>query len=292
MIEFDKYIKIPTPVQKLEDELFVKHGLEVFIKRDDLCHDYISGNKFRKLKYNLIEAKKLGLKNIMSFGGAYSNHIAAVAEAGKLFGFNTLGIIRGDELNESSSPTLARAHEAGMRFEFVNRETYKNKEKLAEKFQKTHFIIPEGGTNILATKGMAELIDEDITYKFDYVATACGTGGTMAGLLSNENFKGKVLGFPVLKGAEFLTKDIFELSKKEPELYFDYHFGGYAKYTTELLELIHIFESKHGIKIEQVYTAKMIYGVHELIKKGYFKPKTRLCLLHTGGLQGRLLELN
>jgi 1-aminocyclopropane-1-carboxylate deaminase len=128
MLEFESLINIPTPVFEIFDDLFLENDIKVFVKRDDLTHEQVSGNKFRKLKYNLIEAKNLGFKKILTFGGAYSNHIAAVAEAGFLFGFETLGIVRGDELNEESSPTLKMAFQKGMRFEFVSREAYRNKE--------------------------------------------------------------------------------------------------------------------------------------------------------------------
>jgi 1-aminocyclopropane-1-carboxylate deaminase len=293
MLEFESLINIPTPVFEIFDDLFVENDLKVFVKRDDLTHEHVSGNKFRKLKYNLIEAKNFGFKKIMTFGGAYSNHISAVAEAGLLFGFETLGIIRGDELNEESSPTLKMAFQKGMRFEFVSREAYRNKEKLSSKFSNEYFVIPEGGSNHLALKGVAELLDEQPHPHC--ISTAVGTGGTMAGLLNSVSYAGEVLGFAVLKNGEFLKDEISAfLEKNFPEnaaLETRFHFGGYAKFNDELMSFIKAFESKHCFRLDQVYTGKMFFGVYQKIKEGYFKKGTRIMLLHTGGLQGRFPDL-
>ncbi|OYU68129.1 MAG: 1-aminocyclopropane-1-carboxylate deaminase [Cytophagaceae bacterium BCCC1] len=293
MLEFESLINIPTPVFEIFDDLFVENDIKVFVKRDDLTHEQVSGNKFRKLKYNLIEAKNLGFKKILTFGGAYSNHIAAVAEAGFLFGFETLGIVRGDELNEESSPTLKMAFQKGMRFEFVSREAYRNKEKLSTKFSNEYFVIPEGGSNHLALKGVAELLDEQPHP--EYICTAVGTGGTMAGLLNNSDYKGRVLGFAVLKNSDFLIDEVSVFLEKSfpdnAELETKFHFGGYARYNDELLRFIRGFELKHGFYLDQVYTGKMFFGVYQKIKEGHFKKGTRIILLHTGGLQGRLPDL-
>ncbi|MCP9765872.1 1-aminocyclopropane-1-carboxylate deaminase/D-cysteine desulfhydrase [Lacihabitans soyangensis] len=293
MLEFESLINIPTPVIEIFEDLFVENDVKVFVKRDDLTHVHVSGNKFRKLKYNFIEAKNLGFKKILTFGGAFSNHIAAVAEAGLLFGFETLGIIRGDELNETSSPTLKFANQKGMRFKFVSREAYRNKADLAANFSSEYFIIPEGGSNHLALKGVSELLDEQ--QHPDYICTAVGTGGTMAGLLNNVNYKGEVLGFAVLKNGDFLKDDISVFLEKNfpenAELETRFHFGGYAKYNDELLDFVKVFELKHSFRLEQVYTGKMFFGVYQKIKEGYFKKGTRIMLLHTGGLQGRLSDL-
>jgi 1-aminocyclopropane-1-carboxylate deaminase len=293
MLEFESLINIPTPVIEIFEDLFVENDVKVFVKRDDLTHEHVSGNKFRKLKYNLIEAKNLGFKKILTFGGAFSNHIAAVAEAGFLFGFETLGIIRGDELNETSSPTLKFANQKGMRFNFVSREAYRNKADLAANFSSEYFVIPEGGSNHLALKGVSELLDEQ--QHPDYICAAVGTGGTMAGLLGNENYKGEVLGFAVLKNGDFLKDDISVFLEKNfpenAELVTRFHFGGYAKYNDELLDFVKLFEFKHGFRLEQVYTGKMFFGLYQKIKEGYFKKGTRIMLLHTGGLQGRLSSL-
>jgi len=293
MLEFESLINIPTPLIEILDDLFVENDVKVFVKRDDLTHEHVSGNKFRKLKYNLLEAKNMGFKKILTFGGAFSNHIAAVAEAGFLFGFDTLGLIRGDELNAESSPTLKFATQKGMKFEFVSREAYRNKADLTSVFSNEYFVIPEGGSNYLALKGVAELLEEQL-YP-DYICTAVGTGGTMAGLLSNVKYEGEVLGFTVLKNGDFLKDEVsFFLEKDFPEnaeLETRFHFGGYAKYNDELLSFIKTFESKHDFLLDQVYTGKMFFGVYQKIKEGFFKKGTRIVLLHTGGLQGRLSGL-
>jgi 1-aminocyclopropane-1-carboxylate deaminase len=289
-IDFDKYIKIPTPLVEIHEEIFENHEISVFVKRDDLCHPYVSGNKFRKLKYTLLEAQKIGKTKLLTYGGAYSNHIRAVAEAGNLFGFETLAFIRGEELKPDSNTTLGYAHEVGMKLNFVTRTAYQNKEKLAQAYENSHIIIPEGGTMPTALPGVAELLAENPEHDFDYVCTALGTGGTMAGLLSNTNFKGQIIGFPAIKGADFLIDDIRTLlpnNKKEIILEKAYHFGGYGKHTSELIEFCKTFEAKHNIPLEQVYTGKMIFGFYDLIKKNRFKKGSKIMLLHTGGLQGR-----
>jgi 1-aminocyclopropane-1-carboxylate deaminase len=293
MLEFESLINIPTPLIEILDDLFVENDVKVFVKRDDLTHEHVSGNKFRKLKYNLLEAKNMGFKKILTFGGAFSNHIAAVAETGFLFGFDTLGLIRGHELNAESSPTLKFATQKGMKFAFVSREAYRNKADLTSAFSDEYFVIPEGGSNYLALKGVAELLDEQPFP--DYVCTAVGTGGTMAGLLSNVKYEGEVLGFAVLKNGDFLKDEVSVFLEKDfpenAELETRFHFGGYAKYNDELLNFIKTFEFKHGFLMDQVYTGKMFFGVYQMIKEGYFKKGTRIMLLHTGGLQGRLLGL-
>jgi 1-aminocyclopropane-1-carboxylate deaminase len=289
-IDFDKYFKIPTPLVEIREKLFDDKRVRVFVKRDDLCHADISGNKFRKLKYILEDAKKEKKNTLLTFGGAFSNHIRAVAEAGYLFGFKTVAYIRGEELHQGSNSTLAYAHERGMELIFVSREDYRNKEKLAQMHDETCYVIPEGGSSKLALSGVSELIDENLENDFTHICTAVGTGGTMAGLLSNMNFEGEILGFAVLKDAEFLKNDIMNLlGKKETpiSLQLDYNFGGYAKHTPELINFCLEFEKKHNIPLEQIYTGKMMYGFYDLVQKNHFKSDDKIMLLHTGGLQGR-----
>ena len=291
LIDFEKHIKIPTPLQEIREKLFESKGVRVFVKRDDLCHPDISGNKFRKLKYTLEFAKSQGKTALLTFGGAYSNHIRAVAEAGRLFDFETRAFIRGEELHEDSNSCLAYAHQRGMKLMFIDREAYRDKENLAKDYLHTHFIIPEGGSMPTALPGLAELVDEDeIVINSNYICTAVGTGGTMAGLLSNKDYQGKVLGFAVLKDGGFLENDISELLDNKAikkHINLDFHFGGYAKYTPELIEFCLDFEQKHNIPLEQVYTGKMVFGFYDLLQKDYFKPGSTIILLHTGGLQGR-----
>lgn len=268
------------------------NNISLDIKRDDLIHPIISGNKFRKLKFNLIEAKNQRQTTLLTFGGAFSNHILAVAAAGKEYGFKTIGIIRGEELESKiqSNPTLKKAQEFGMIFDFISREEYRNKsnpefvKKFGQKFG-DFYLIPEGGTNELAIIGCEEILtEEDANY--DFICCAVGTGGTISGIINSSKKNQKVLGFPALKG-DFLTEDIRKFAKKNNwELITDYHFGGYAKFDTTLIEFINDFYKKHQVPLDPIYTSKMVFGVFDLVQKGYFPPNSRILVIHTGGLQG------
>ena len=286
----------PTPLQKIEDKIFDSAGVNLFIKRLDLIHPEISGNKWYKLKYNLAEAKRKNYDTILTFGGAFSNHIYSTAAAGKLLGFKTIGIIRGEE-RLSLNPTLEFAEQCGMRIHYLDRNSYKIKNSkeaissLKEKFGK-FYLIPEGGSNLFAVKGCAEIIGE-IEMNFDYICTACGTGGTLAGLISALNENQYALGFAVLKGADFLNENVNSLLKNfytklknNWQIIFDYHFGGYAKINSELLEFIFSFESRHSIKLEPIYSGKMLFGIYDLIRKGFFPKDSKIIDLHNGGMQG------
>jgi 1-aminocyclopropane-1-carboxylate deaminase len=281
-----------SSLQKLDIPLFKDLGIDLFIKRDDLLHPEISGNKWRKLKYNLFELEKSNKSGFITFGGAYSNHLHAVAAAGKEFDFETVGIVRGEK-PAVLSPTLQNCLELGMKLIFVSREEYRLKEKssaIAE-IVGSHselLLLPEGGANQFALKGCEEIVDE-IAVPFDYLCLACGTGATMAGILSSNKTDFQTIGFPVLKGGDFIANQITLLN---PNVHFklktDYHFGGYAKYTSELLEFIREFETQTSIQLDQVYTGKMIFGVFDLARKGFFKRGEKIIALHTGGLQGRI----
>ena len=266
--------------------------VSLFIKRDDLIHPTISGNKFRKLKYNLAQAKSENKETLLTFGGAFSNHILAVAAAGNEQGFRTIGIIRGEELADkiSENPTLQKALDFGMVFEFVGREVYREKaspkfiHQLAEKFG-DFYLIPEGGTNDLAIKGCEEILTAS-DGKFDYICCAVGTGGTISGLINCSKNSQQVLGFPALKG-DFLREDICKfVSKTNWNLITDYHFGGYAKVSEELILFINEFYQKHKIPLDPIYTGKMMFGVLDLINKNYFPENSKILVIHTGGLQG------
>ena len=267
-------------------------GINLVIKRDDLIHPFVSGNKFRKLKYNLLQAKAENQSALLTFGGAYSNHIAAVAYSGKENGFQTIGIIRGDELADKieSNPTLNFAQKCGMQFEFVSRETYrlKTEESFLEQLQQKYgafYLIPEGGTNAFAIQGCEEILTpEDAS--FDYVACAIGTGGTISGLINSVLPHQKVLGFPALKG-EFLQDEIRKFVRHENwELITDYHFGGYGKVSPDLIDWINRFYAQTQIPLDPVYTGKMVFGILDLIAKNYFPENANILLIHTGGLQG------
>ena len=276
--------------QKITYEL--PKGITLEIKREDLLHPFVSGNKFRKLKYNVLQAKAENQSVLLTFGGAFSNHIAAVAYAGKEQGFETIGVIRGDELRDkiSENPTLSFAQECGMRFEFVTREAYRHKtetafiEQLQVKFG-SFYLVPEGGTNDLAVKGCEEILTEFDAH-FDFVCSAVGTGGTISGLINSALPHQKVLGFPALKG-DFLQNEIHKfVNNKNWELITDYHFGGYGKVTTEFIEWMNWFYAQTGIPLDPIYTGKMVFGVMDLIQRNYFPPKSKILMIHTGGLQG------
>jgi len=276
--------------QKITYEL--PNGISLEIKREDLLHPFISGNKFRKLKYNLLQAKAENQETVLTFGGAYSNHIAAVAYAGKEQGFNTIGVIRGEELTSkiAENPTLQFAQECGMQFEFVTREAYRLKTEpdfivnLEQKFG-SFYLVPEGGTNEYAIKGCEEILTEEDA-KFDFVCCAVGTGGTISGIINSALPHQKVLGFPALKG-DFLRDEIRKFAaNKNWELLTDYHFGGYGKVNEELVQFINKFYEQTQVPLDPIYTGKMVFGVLDLIQKNYFPNNAKILLIHTGGLQG------
>ncbi len=268
------------------------YGVSVCVKREDRIHPFISGNKYRKLKYNLQEAQQFGLDTLLTFGGAYSNHIAAVASAGKEYGVKTVGVIRGEELYSKikDNPTLSFAKEQGMQFKFVSRSDYRDKESitfidnLKQEFGE-FYLVPEGGTNTLAVKGCEEILTEADNV-FDYICCAVGTGGTISGLINASGEHQKILGFPALKG-DFLSDNISKfVAKKNWELITNFHFGGYAKINKELVDFINDFKSLQNIPLDPVYTGKLMFGVYKLIEKGYFKKNANVLVIHTGGLQG------
>jgi 1-aminocyclopropane-1-carboxylate deaminase len=283
-----------TPIQPIKHPLLKAMKLEVMVKREDLNHPYVSGNKWWKLKYNLEEARNQHKDTLLTFGGAFSNHIYATAAAANELGFKSIGVIRGEELS-ASNKTLSFARSMGMQLHFVSRERYRFKtesdfeEALHQKWG-DFYLIPEGGTNTLAIQGVEEwgsqLLNEA---SFDYLCCACGTGGTLAGLISAMPEK-EIIGFSSLKG-DFLRTEVQKLVKNPSShwtINSDYHFGGYARYNAELLNFIDSFERQTQLPLEQVYTGKMLYGVIDLAKKGYFPTGSRILILHTGGLQGKV----
>ena len=281
-------------------------GIILDMLREDELHEQISGNKYRKLKYNLQRAKELGKHTLLTFGGAYSNHIAATAAAGAEFGFKTIGIIRGDELAHFSSeklwsnPTLHFAKSQGMQFEFVSRTAYREKtsqhflDALLKKFG-DFYMVPEGGTNAFAVRGCEEILD-DRCADYDVICVAVGTGGTISGLINSCSIEQKIIGFPALKG-NFLEAEInkYVLRTSNWSLNTSYSFGGYGKVSEELITFINGFKARSGIPLDPVYTGKMLFGIVDLVKEGYFARGTKILAVHTGGLQGiegmnRLLE--
>ena len=285
-----------TPLTEISDPILDEKQIKLFIKREDLTDKFISSNKWYKLKYNLIEAEKLGYKTLLTFGGAFSNHIHATAATGKKYGFKTIGVIRGEE-HLPLNPTLSFARENGMILEYLDRKSYRDKydkgwiDRLKNKYG-DFYLIPEGGSNHLAIKGVAEIIP-GLDINFDFICSACGTGGTLAGLVLGLNSKSFALGFSVLKGGGFLYQNIRSLLshyQKENlnnwQINLDYHFGGYAKMNRELIKFCKDFEQQHNIPIEPIYTGKMFYGIFDLIKNNYFPKNSTIVAIHTGGLQG------
>ena len=284
-----------TPILELKNQQTERLDLRLLLKCEYQNHPFISGNKWWKLKYNLVEAQRLDKDTLLTFGGAYSNHIYATAAAAKELGLKSIGIIRGEKVLPLN-PTLAFAESCGMRLEFVSREDYRHKtqevfiRQLQNKFG-DFYLIPEGGTNELAVKGVTEFASSVLhETEFDYLCLPVGTGGTMAGMVIGFEGSKTILGFSVLKGGEFLNDEVKKWSGHSIDnwsIVEDYHFGGYAKTTKELEIFITEFETQHHVPLDQVYTAKMMFGVFDLVKKGVFKKGTTILVLHTGGLQGR-----
>lgn len=281
-----------TPLQQVTDEILLQKKINLFIKRDDLIDEHLSGNKFFKLKYNLIDAAENNYSTLLSFGGAYSNHIYSLAYAGKIFGFKTIGVIRGEE-HLPLNPTLSFAKECGMEFYYLSRSDYRKKyseeilSRLKKKFGDFYFI-PEGGSNFLAVRGCSE-IPKRIEANYDYILCACGTGGTIAGIIDGSDEISKVIGVAVLKNASFLKNDISKISqtkKSNWEILLDYHFGGYAKFDNELIQFIKYFEKKFNIPLEPIYTGKMLFAIYDLTKKNFFPENCTIVAYHSGGLQG------
>lgn len=277
------------------DEINTKNirlNSQIYLKPEYEIHPKVSGNKFRKLKYNIQDFRKSECKGILTFGGAFSNHIAATAVAGNILGFKTLGIIRGLELakNIENNPTLKYANENGMKLEFISRVDYrkKNQNGFIKSLLRKHpeyYIIPEGGTNDLAVKGCEEILCNN-DFDFDIICCSIGTGGTISGIINASNPNQKILGFPALKNSS-IHKDICKFVKQSNwKLIDDYHFGGYAKVNTELIEFMNDFKKEFKITLDPIYTAKMVYGVFDLIKKKVISNDDKVLVIHTGGLQG------
>ncbi|HAS39570.1 MAG TPA: 1-aminocyclopropane-1-carboxylate deaminase [Microscillaceae bacterium] len=289
-------------LQKLKDDTLDQYKISLWVYRIDLIHPQVSGNKWYKLKYNLLEAQKQGHQKLLTFGGAYSNHIYATAAAGKIQGIETIGVIRGEE-HTPLNPTLQFAVDCGMHLHYMDRATYREKKSpevlnTLKQIFGSFYLVPEGGSNALAVKGCTEILPE-VEESFDVVTTACGTGGTLAGLVAHLPAHQQVLGFPALKGGDFLYDDVEQLltayytafnlpretTQNRYRLITDYHFGGYAKKKPELLAFIEHFTTQHQIPLEWIYTGKMFYGLYDLIKKNYFSPHTKILALHTGGIR-------
>lgn len=316
-------LKAPQ-IQPLYDPFIEQAGLNLFVQREDLLHPTLSGNKWYKLKWNLIKARQLGYQTLLSFGGAYSNHIHALAAAGQLFGFKTIGVIRGDELaarqDAELSPTLWDAKQNGMQLLYVSRTQYRHKQSPAfiETLKQDYgdfYCIPEGGNNLLGVQGCAQMLRPVVGQFSDRcpdkakpiwpnwicvpIGTGCSLAGLVYGLKQQSQQDSQVLGINVLKGAQYTEAeirsqlaDLFEGTLESVDLNsqwqvnHNYHFGGYGKRGQALSDFMAWFQQQHQIILDPVYTAKLFYGVYDLIKKGFFAPGGSIMLIHTGGLQG------
>lgn len=291
---------ITSLLQPLAEPTAVARGVRLLLWRDDLAHPDLPGNKARKLKHNLAAARRQGHRTLLTFGGAYSNHIAAVAAAGRLFNFQTVGLIRGDvpAPGTALNPTLARATADGMALHYLDRATYRRRaepEFLAEVLAEygPAYVLPEGGTNALALPGCAELaaeIREQVA--FDTLAVAVGTGGTLAGLLTGLAGAEQAVGVAALRNGGFLRAEVDALTRAaigqvhaNYSVHTNYHFGGYAKYSAPLLDFIAQFRQRHGVLLDPIYTSKLLFGVLDLIAQGYFAPGSTVVAIHTGGQQ-------
>lgn len=285
----------PVPVTQIQDPLLEIAGVSLYLQREDLVHPAVSGNKWYKLKYNLQQARQEGHHTLLTFGGAYSNHIYATAAAGQARGFRTIGIIRG-EATKPLNYTLRQARAMGMQLHYVDRQTYRHKHEMSfikdlHRQLGDFYLLPEGGTNMLAVKGSIEI--GRYTTGFDYVCSSIGTGGTLAGIAIAMNGSGKLLGFPALKHGAFLIDEVNALTRSQVGQAFSnihmidqYHFGGYAKFKPGLIAFINRFYQEQQILLDPVYTGKMLYGIYDMVSNHYFPAGSRILAIHTGGLQG------
>jgi 1-aminocyclopropane-1-carboxylate deaminase len=285
-------LQLPSPLEELADDRLRAADIHLYLKRDDLINPEIPGNKWRKLKYNIEEAQRQGRRLLLTFGGAYSNHIRATAAAGYFFGFSTIGVIRGEE-HLPLNPSLAYAASRGMRLTYMDRTAYREKMNpdmitgLQERFG-DFYLLPEGGTNANAVRGCAE-IPAEISQPFSVICCPCGTGGTLAGIVGGLREGQRALGFSVLRGGEFLALQVKELQAQafgavssNWAIEHGYHFGGFARRRPGLDQFIADFRDRHGLTLDWVYTAKMMYGLYALAAQAAFPPGTSLVAVITG----------
>ena len=297
-----------SPLQRLQSPFLEEANVLLYVKRDDLIHPQFGGNKWRKLKYNLIQAREKQFDTLLTFGGAWSNHIYATAAAGKHFGFKTIGFIRGEQ-HSPLNATLSFAKACGMQLHYLTRAEYRQKnealfiQNLKQQFGNV-YILPEGGSNALAIKGCKEIVNEinqQLDRPFDIICCASGTGATLAGLISaikptSAKHKSWAIGFSALKGGHFLKDDVSQFlnsittaADESPDnwrIETRFHFGGYAKVNDELIHFMQEFQSQYGFALDAVYTGKMFYGLFNLIQNKTFERGTTIIALHSGGLQG------
>jgi 1-aminocyclopropane-1-carboxylate deaminase len=280
-----------APIEALTDGIFEAKGVQVFLKREDYSHPFISGNKWRKLKYHLLEAERQEKKQLVTFGGAYSNHLLATAAAAAKYNFSSYGFVRGEKVE---NPVLRLCALFGMQLHFVSRTEYQHKEALFQNHfgsNQDAFFIPEGGSGQLGEQGVSEIMQEPKMQAFDVILASVGTGGTLKGLIKgivDNNLNSKVHGIVVLKGAEQMLEEYAHFNASAYQLHFQFHGGGYAKHTAELEAFQKKFASQTGILLDLVYEAKMMWALINLVQSDYFLPGTKICALHNGGTVGIL----
>jgi 1-aminocyclopropane-1-carboxylate deaminase len=287
-------LNIPTSITKIKSDFLQKKSVKIFIKRDDLIHDVISGNKWRKLKYNFIEANLRGHDNILSFGGAHSNHLHALSYACQKMNLNSIGIIRGEK-NKNSNSTLSFCENNNMSLHYISRSDYKNYKSsnqmipILKNIFGDYYVIPEGGCNLLGVKGCSEILEE-IDLDFDVVCCAVGTGCTASGLINSMKSKQYLLGFCPFKKIFEQKQNILQFSNLKLssnwKLIADTDFGGFGKINVNLTNFIRQFNLEYNIKLDLVYMGKLFYYLFNLIENDFFKKHTRILVLHSGGLQG------
>lgn len=296
-----------TPVMTLDIPEFTELGISLSIKRDDLQHNIVSGNKVFKLYYHLEHCKKNNINTILTYGGAYSNHVHATAFAAKQLGMKSVAIIRGEQILPLN-PTLKDCVHWGMTIEPVSRLDYQQKtnskdiQRVLSRYPDAH-VVPEGGADISGVLGAGLIMNEINPLDYDYVVCGCGTGTTLSGLIASGYPGVHYLGMAVLKGANWMNKEVqhwldqisehpdtpknaSQLAAIEWSINTDYHFGGYAKTKPQLTEFISQMKHSYDLPLEPIYTGKALYGVLDLAKKGFFKTGSRILFIHTGGLQG------
>lgn len=278
--------------QKIELPLFAQKQVEVWMKRDDLLHPFVSGNKYRKLKYLAQDAQQQGKQHLVTFGGAYSNHLVATASTGAALGLKTTAILRGEEAFNNPMLSICRLY--GMEFKQVSREEYRNKDAAFAKHFGNNgdvYRIDEGGYSALGAQGCAD-IHAELTQTYSHIFCAVGTGTTVAGLINGTSEGTQVHGVVVLKGAEYLKTEIDKLltTPKDFTLHHNFCFGGYGKFDADIIQFIKEFAGATGVLLDPVYTAKMMMGLQQLIQQDYFPNNSKILVIHTGGLWGLTSE--
>tara|TARA_B100001564_G_scaffold359175_1_gene379970 strand:+ start:1665 stop:2549 length:885 start_codon:yes stop_codon:yes gene_type:complete len=282
-------MKIKT--EEITSKLLSKNDIKLYVKRIDLIDKYISGNKWYKLKYNIKSAINNSKKCVLTYGGAYSNHLLATAVISNQHNLKSIGLVRGEK-KQNLNPILRLVEQYGMHVDYISRSYYRmrdDKNMITDLKRKygDFYLIPQGGTNNLGVKGAQEILTDLDSQS--YICVPVATGGTISGIINSSNKKQKILGFKTLKGVGDLEENIKKFTNNNNwNLLDDYTFGGFAKYDTDLVNFIKDFDLNYSIKLDIIYTSKMMYGLFDLIRKGYFKRKSSILAIHTGGLQGNL----